>query len=43
MSSDIRFRINRPRVVYEVMDDEVVIIDFDTGNYYSLEKVAADI
>jgi hypothetical protein len=38
-----RFRINRPIVVDEVFDDEVVIIHFDTGNYYSLDSVGTEI
>jgi hypothetical protein len=37
------FRINRPIVVDEVFDDEVVIIHFDTGNYYSLDSVGTEI
>ena len=38
-----RFRINRPKVIDEAFDDEVVIIDFETGSYYSLNKVGADV
>jgi hypothetical protein len=38
-----RFRVNTPRVVHETIDDEVVIIDFDSGSYYSLDKVGTDI
>lgn len=38
-----RFRINKPRVVHETIDNEVVLIDFDTGNYYSLDGVGADV
>jgi hypothetical protein len=30
-------------VVDEVFDDEVVIIHFDTGNYYSLDSVGTEI
>jgi hypothetical protein len=37
------FRINRPKVIDETLDDEVVVINFDTGSYYSLSKAAADI
>ena len=29
------FQINIPQVVYEVFDDEVVIVNLDTGHYYS--------
>lgn len=37
------FRINRPTVIHENFDKEVVIIEFNTGNYYSLDKAGADI
>lgn len=37
------FRIRTPQVISEYFDHEVVIINFDTGNYYSLENVGADI
>ena len=37
------FKINSPNVVHETIDNEVVIIEFKTGNYYSLEKTGADI
>jgi len=37
------FEINRPTIVYEMIDNEVVIIDFDSGSYYSLGKAGADI
>ena len=39
MSSLPQFRINAPTVIHETFDDEVVIIDFDTGSYYSLDGV----
>lgn len=38
-----RFKINRPKVIAELFDDEVVVINFDTGSYYSLTSAAADI
>lgn len=41
MNSLMRFRVNSPKVVHETIDNEVVIIDFDTGNYYSLDGVGA--
>lgn len=37
------FQINTPSVVHEMIDDEVVIVDLDTGRYYSIDKVGADI
>src|SRR4051812_23291770 len=30
------FRINGPNVVYESFDEEIVVVNLDTGNYYSL-------
>lgn len=43
MNSSRRFRINNPQVIYETIDDEVVIIQFESGNYYSLDKAGAEI
>lgn len=43
MNSPVRFRINRPAVVHEIFDDEAVIINLDSGNYYSLDRAGADI
>lgn len=37
------FRIDSPNVVYERFENEVVIVHFESGNYYSLQKVGADI
>ena len=31
-----RFRINNPTVTHEIIDGEAVIINLDSGNYYSL-------
>ena len=43
MTSPIRFKINTPDVIYESFESEVVIIDFKTGSYYSLDSVGSDI
>jgi hypothetical protein len=43
MKLDDRFRVNAPGVTHEVIDDEAVIINLETGNYYSLEFVGAEI
>ena len=43
MNKKLRFRINKPSVVYEKFDDELVLINLDSGNYYSFENVGADI
>jgi len=37
------FRINTPAVSAEAFDDEIVIIDFNTGNYYSLDEAGSEI
>ena len=37
------FRVDSPNVVYERFENEVVIIHFESGNYYSLENIGADI
>ncbi len=39
----IAYSIQRSRVVYEVLNTEVIVIDFNTGNYYALLHVAKDI
>ena len=41
MNSTTRLKINRPNVIDEVIDGEVVAIDFETGSYYSLDEVGA--
>ena len=33
------FEINTPRVVHESIDGEVVMIDFDSGNYFSSDEL----
>ena len=43
MAEGSRYRINTPSVVHEAIEGEVVVINFDTGTYYSLEAVAARI
>lgn len=43
MDSSVCFHVNRPKVIHETIDNEVVLIDFDSGNYYSLNKAGADV
>lgn len=43
MESSRGFKVNSPNVVYQIFDDEVVIIDLGTGTYYSLTGAAADV
>lgn len=38
-----RFRVNGPGVTHEVIDGEAVIINLETGNYYSLDLAGAEI
>ncbi|MFB2921620.1 PqqD family protein [Aerosakkonema funiforme] len=38
-----KFKINSPKVVHETIDGEVVIVNLDRGDYYSLVKAGADI
>ena len=35
------YSVNRPKVIYEVFEDETVLIDLDSGNYYSLSGSGA--
>ena len=35
MNPERRYKINRQNVVFELFDDEVVIINLENGNYYS--------
>ena len=37
------FKINTPGVVHEMIDGEVVIVNLDTGRYYSLDNSGAEI
>ena len=38
-----RFRVNAPNVTHETIDGEAVIINLDSGVYYSLDGVGANI
>lgn len=37
------YQIQRSRIVYEVLNTEVIVVDFDTGNYYALAHVAKQV
>lgn len=39
--SNQRFRVNTPTVTHETIDGEAVIINLDSGNYYSLMQVGS--
>lgn len=41
MATNSRFRVNRPEVISETIDGETVVVDFESGNYYSLDQTGA--
>ena len=41
MHSDNHFKINHPQVTHETIDGETVILNLDTGSYYSIDKAGA--
>ena len=43
MDRSLRFRINGPQVVHQTIDGEVVIINLESGCYYSLDNVGAEV
>ena len=43
MTSLARYRVNRPRVIAQEIDGEVVAIHLETGNYYSLLESGATV
>ena len=43
MNGSERFRVNSPNVTHETIDDEVVIINLDSGSYYSMSGIGAAI
>jgi hypothetical protein len=38
-----RFTVNTPAVIHQLLDGEVIVVNLDTGAYYSLATTAADI
>lgn len=34
------YRVNSPRIIHETIDDETIVIDFDSGTYYSARGIA---
>ena len=43
MSNFTKFRVNSPKVVHEMIDGEVVIVNLEKGDYYSLVRAGADV
>jgi Coenzyme PQQ synthesis protein D (PqqD) len=38
-----RFRVKSPNVMHETIEGEVIVIDLNTGSYYSLREAGAEI
>lgn len=43
MSPEARYQIDSPQVIYQLIENEVVIIRLDTGSYYNLDTIGAEI
>jgi hypothetical protein len=43
MNEGIYLRVNSPKVIHEIIDGEAVIVNLDSGNYYSLDRVGAEV
>lgn len=43
MDFDTRFKINAPKVIHETIDGEAIILNLDSGNYYSMDRAGNDI
>jgi hypothetical protein len=43
MTSSVCFKVNSPNVIQETIDGEVIVVNLDNGNYYSLDNVGAGI
>jgi hypothetical protein len=39
----LHFEVRDSQVIHQTIDDEVIIVGLDTGNYYSLDQVGADV
>jgi len=35
------FRVNAPNVIHEIIDGEAVVVNLQTGSYYSIDKIGA--
>ena len=43
LSSSITYAITKPELIREQFDEEVVIVDLDTGSYYSLSGAGGEV
>jgi hypothetical protein len=39
----VHFRINSPKVIHQIFDSEVVIVNLETGIYYSVRESGIDV
>lgn len=37
------YRVNSPKVIHETIDGETVLVNLDSGNYYSFDGVGVDV
>jgi len=43
MPNNKYYLINSPKVVDEIFEDEIIVINFDNGDYFSLRQSATDV
>ena len=43
MAENINFSVNQSKVVFERFDEEIVLINLENGNYFSIREVACSI
>jgi len=43
MESDVSYQIAAEKVAHQIIDGEVIVIHFDTGDYYSLTGTGVDL
>ncbi len=43
MLAPMYLRVNKPKVILETFDDEVVLVNLDSGSYYTIDNVGLDI
>lgn len=41
--SSVRYGVSKPQIIREQFDEEVVIVDLDSGNYYSLGGAGGEV
>ncbi|HWE82426.1 MAG TPA: PqqD family protein [Gaiellaceae bacterium] len=39
----MRFKVNTPPVIHQTLDGEVIVVDLDSGTYYSIAGTGAEI